>query len=442
MKVTAVFDIGKTNKKFFLFDEDFKEVWQEYTRIEEIEDEDGFPCDDLSKISKWIMNTFYDALSKPEFDIKRLNFSTYGASFVHIDEEGVPVTPLYNYLKPYPQSLQEKFFSSYGPAGEWARRTASPSLGMLNSALQIYWLKYQKPNLFSKVKWSMHLPQYFSYMLTGKPTSEYTSIGCHTGMWNFEKNEYDQWIKEEGIEPLLPSIVPATKTVDTIVGGKKIKIGVGIHDSSAALLPFILKNQEPFMVLSTGTWSITLNPFNSDMLSKEDLTRDCLNYLQVDGRPVKASRLFLGNEYKIWTQHLAKHFNVEENNHKNIHPDKKILESLHKRSDSSFKWESLDNRESKLAQTDLSQFSSYEEAYHKLIVDLVNLQVEALLLAKGENKIRKIFVDGGFVDNPLFIQLLTEGLPDLELICSEVPLGSAMGAAMAVSDIEENYAFN
>ena len=37
-KVTAVFDIGKTNKKFFLFDKDFKEVYKEYTSFKEIED--------------------------------------------------------------------------------------------------------------------------------------------------------------------------------------------------------------------------------------------------------------------------------------------------------------------------------------------------------------------------------------------------------------------
>ena len=39
-KVTAVFDIGKTNKKFFLFDKDFKEVHKEYIMFDEIVDED------------------------------------------------------------------------------------------------------------------------------------------------------------------------------------------------------------------------------------------------------------------------------------------------------------------------------------------------------------------------------------------------------------------
>lgn len=46
-KVTAVFDIGKTNKKFFLFDKDFKEIHKEYTSFDEIKDEDGHPTEDI-----------------------------------------------------------------------------------------------------------------------------------------------------------------------------------------------------------------------------------------------------------------------------------------------------------------------------------------------------------------------------------------------------------
>ena len=39
--VTAVFDIGKTNEKFFLFDDEFQEVYREYVQFDEITDEDG-----------------------------------------------------------------------------------------------------------------------------------------------------------------------------------------------------------------------------------------------------------------------------------------------------------------------------------------------------------------------------------------------------------------
>ena len=52
--VIAIFDIGKTNKKFLLFDADLKLVHQDEQKFAEIMDEDGFPCDDMDKIESWM----------------------------------------------------------------------------------------------------------------------------------------------------------------------------------------------------------------------------------------------------------------------------------------------------------------------------------------------------------------------------------------------------
>ena len=444
MKVTAIFDIGKTNKKFFLFDEQFREVHRAYTRLDESTDEDGFACENLEQLTAWMEAAFQEAMANPEFEIRRLNFSTYGASFVHLDKDGKPVAPLYNYLKPFPEDLLEDFFQRYGPAGEWAAQTASPVMGMLNSALQLYWLKYRRPEVFSRIHRSLHLPQYCTYLFTGKYFSEYTSIGCHTGMWNFKEKDYHRWIYEEDIDLLLPPIQPTTSAVKADFNEKTIQVGVGIHDSSAALLPYIISNTEPFLLISTGTWSIALNPYSQENLNVEDLQRDCLNYLRVDGKPVRAARIFLGNEYKIWSQKLADHFQQPYNRHRQVKPDPEILKKLEKFQKPVFHWESIEwpGLEKPVAtHTDLGLFSSYEEAYHQLIKELVELQVSTLQLAKGKTKARKIYIDGGFVDNELFIRLLANSLKEEELITTESPLGSALGAAMAVHNraVDPNF---
>lgn len=113
-KVTAIFDIGRTNKKFFLFDKDFKEVYREYDRFEEIEDEDGYPTEDLAKLENWAKATFDRILKMPEFDIQAVNFSCYGASLVHLDADGKVLTPLYNYMKPLRQEVIDSFYDNYG----------------------------------------------------------------------------------------------------------------------------------------------------------------------------------------------------------------------------------------------------------------------------------------------------------------------------------------
>lgn len=435
MKVAAIFDIGKTNKKFFLFDEQLREVYRAYTCLEESTDEDGFPCENLSQLAAWMNSTFQEALARPEFDIRFLNFSTYGASLVHLDESGNPVAPLYNYLKPMPEPVLADFFTQYGPPGKWAAQTASPVMGMLNSGLQLYWLKYRKPETFNRIRHSLHLPQYCALLFSGRQASEYTSIGCHTGLWDFRKKDYHPWVYSEGINRLFPPILPAAATFETTVGGKALRVGIGIHDSSAALLPYIMSNTEPFLLISTGTWSITLNPFSTEALSESSLQQDCLSYLRMDGLPVRAARLFLGNEYEIWVQRLAAHFQKPYESHRQVSPDEGLLRKLERFKKPVFLWESIrmPGAEPVISgeKTDPGIFSSYEEAYHQLIRELTGLQIKAIHLARGNSNIRKIYIDGGFADNELFVQLLARQLDGYELVCTESPLGSAQGAALA-----------
>jgi sugar (pentulose or hexulose) kinase len=52
--VILIFDIGKTNKKCFLFNEQYKIVLERSVQFPEIKDEDGFPCDDVNELSQWI----------------------------------------------------------------------------------------------------------------------------------------------------------------------------------------------------------------------------------------------------------------------------------------------------------------------------------------------------------------------------------------------------
>jgi L-fuculokinase len=136
--VVAIFDIGKTNKKFFLLNEQYKIVLERSVQIPETTDEDGFACDDVKQLAAWVRETIREIGSLAEFEVKGINFSAYGASFVHIGENGEPVAPLYNYLKPYDAVLQEKFYKTYGGEMKVAVATASPVLGNLNSGMQLY----------------------------------------------------------------------------------------------------------------------------------------------------------------------------------------------------------------------------------------------------------------------------------------------------------------
>lgn len=166
--VIAIFDVGKTNKKLFLFDEHYQIVFERSARFLETTDEDGFPCENLESLRLSVFDSLHEVFRRDEFDIKAINFTSYGASFVYLDENGRPLTPLYNYLKEYPEEIQNQLYENQGGEDTFSLATASPALGSLNSGLQLLRLKVEQPVVFRQVKYAVHLPQYLSFLVSGK----------------------------------------------------------------------------------------------------------------------------------------------------------------------------------------------------------------------------------------------------------------------------------
>ncbi|MEP3836720.1 MAG: FGGY family carbohydrate kinase [Algibacter sp.] len=439
INVTAVFDIGKTNKKFFLFDTDYKEVYKEYSKFDEIEDEDGHPSENLKALQGWLKRVFENILEASEFNVTAINFSTYGASFVHLDENGEVLTPLYNYTKQIDQSVIDSFIEKYGPKESFLKTTGCFDLSLLNSGLQLYWIKHTKPEIFKKIKYSLHLPQYLSYVFTGIPLSEYTSIGCHTALWDYTKKDYHSWVYKEELHKILPPIVSTETSINMNYNGKRIKIGVGIHDSSSALLPYVRSVKKKFVLVSTGTWSICLNPFTDHPMVEDTDAEDSINYMRINGKPVKATRLFLGNEYKLQIEELSKQFGVSEEYHRHVKFDFEVYSEIMRDFKHMFKWESIVDKDMPV-ETKMTH-DTFEYAYHQLMTELVLLQINSIKDVVGNDDIKRLYVDGGFSDNDLFIKLLSHFFRHMKLRTTDSSLGSALGAAISISDKKLNSKF-
>lgn len=424
--VILIFDVGKTNKKILLFNQDYQLVFEESSQFDEIEDEDGFQTEDLSKLTGWVRNTFILITQNENYNIEGIHFSGYGASLVCIDVNGSPVFPLYNYLKPYPDEILNDFFLKYGSPEKLSIETRSPILGNLNSGLQLYRLKKLYPEKIDKVRFALHLPEYLSYVITGKCYSNMTSIGCHTMLWDFAAYDYHKWVKAEMIDKILAPI-KAGDEVSEMVNGK-IPVGVGLHDSSAALVPYLATFNKPFVLISTGTWCISLNPFNDSPITEAELKKDVLCYITYQGKPVKASRLFAGNEHEIQTRRLAEHFNKPRDFYKTVKYD----ESKINRHENTNVGPTETEFQFTFHEKDLNQFSDYESAYHALMLSIVELQVKSTNLVLSGVSVKKLFVDGGFGKNEIYMKILSQSYPQLEVYSSVVTQASALGAAMAL----------
>ena len=429
--VIAIFDVGKTNKKVLLFDDLYKVVYEYGQQLEETMDEDGFPCENVILLTEWIRDSFQRLLNEQEFDIKAVNFSAYGASFVYLDDELNVILPLYNYLKPYPADLQKKFYAQFGGEAVVARETASPVLGNLNSGMQLYRLKYEKPEVFAKIKWALHLPQYLSFILSAAVGTDITSIGCHTHLWDFQNKRYHKWVMQEGLEKKLPAIKDCTEVAGHT--RENLPAGTGLHDSSSALIPYLTSFTDPFILLSTGTWCISLNPFNHARLTNNELNQDCLCYLSYKSKPVKASRLFAGNEHERQVKKLSVFFNKPLDYYAPVACDTDLLQKLKSGKKVSPKmYDKAMMGASAFETRNLDSFGNYEEAYHQLIMDIMDQQIYSTGLVLKGTHVKRIFVDGGFSKNPIYMYLLAEAFPAIEVYAASVAQASALGAALAM----------
>ncbi|MFZ9660485.1 MAG: FGGY-family carbohydrate kinase [Chitinophagaceae bacterium] len=403
LPVILIYDVGKTNKKILLFDKDYHVVFEKSIQLPEIPDKDRFLCEDIRSLTAWIKNEFISILQDQRFSIKAINFSGYGASFVWLDHSLKLIDPLYNYLKPYPQLLLDSFYITYGGIENFSSVTASPALGSLNSGLQLYRIKKENPDLFQSIKYAIHLPQYLSYVLSGSIHSDITSTGCHTALWDFNKHTYHEWVYKERIDKILPPILPSDQIAGNYVdeAGNEIPIGIGLHDSSAALIPYQLCFEEAFILLSTGTWSISMNPFNQSILTSEELRQDCLCYFSYNGKQIKSSRLFAGHIHDEQLKDLINKFKVDTELYKNIDPEKNYSET------------------------------SFEYAYIHMIKELVNKQVKSTDLIMNPD-VKNIFIDGGFSKNQVFMYVLARAYSNKKVFAAEVAQASSLGSALVM----------
>ena len=427
--IIVIFDIGKTNKKVLLFDSRLQLIFENEEKFEVVKDEEGFECDDIKLLESWIISSLHELALNPEYNIKGVNFSTYGATLMYVDEKGEALTPLYNYLKPLSEKISDPLYKKHGGVQEFARKTASPALGFLNSGLQILWLKKTRPELFKKIKHILHFPQYCSYILSGIAVSEYTSIGCHTAMWDFDNMKYHPWLKDENIE--LPEPVSNSRCFPTKFPEFNFKTGIGIHDSSASLAPYIMASKEKFILLSTGTWCISMNPFNYDPLTKDELDSDCLSYMSISQKPVKSSRLFMGHIHDVNLERINAHFKEDKNAFKKLKADDALIKEMIHKENKFFKNKLPEDFTD--TSVDLSEFKSFKEAYHQMVCDLSLLCVQSIqLILPKDNDIQNIYISGGFSKNQIFVKYLATKFNTKKILTSKINNATALGAALVI----------
>jgi sugar (pentulose or hexulose) kinase len=149
------------------------------------------------------------------------------------------------------------------------------------------------------------------------------------------------------------------------------------------------------------------------------LKKDCLCYLDFKGNPVKASRLFAGHFHDEQVKRIGDHFNSSAARFRSM-PFNPELAGKFATTETGFEGK------------ELSSYTNSEEAYHALLTDLVSQQYTSTQLVLSNTPVKRIFVDGGFSKNEVFMNLLAARFPELEVFAASIHQSTALGAALAL----------
>ena len=151
----AVFDIGKTNKKIFIFDQDLNMLAGESTIIEEHES-NNIRHDNLREIEKWLFKSLRK-FTRTYKDIRSISISTHGATFVCIDETGKLSVPEISYTTDPGDDFHKEFYHEFGDSKMLQQTTGTPDFNLLiNAGKGIWFASKQFPDKFRKTKYILN----------------------------------------------------------------------------------------------------------------------------------------------------------------------------------------------------------------------------------------------------------------------------------------------
>lgn len=297
MRTVAVIDIGKTNAKVALVDlatlAETVVARMANTAVREAPyahfDVDGLWDFILDGLAQAARQTMPDAIA----------VTTHGVAVALLDENGGLAMPVLDYEDAGPGQA-----AAYDAVRPPFAETGTPRLPAgLNLAAQLFWQQTTLPEPFAAIRSIVPYPQYWAWRLSGVLATEVTSLGCHTDLWNPSAGDYSTLVDAMGWRKLMPPLRRASdvlgevKTDIAALCGLAAKTPVlcGIHDSNASLYPHLLAREDPFAVVSTGTWVVVMAVGGAARALGP--TRDTLVNVNALGHPVPSARFMGGREF-------------------------------------------------------------------------------------------------------------------------------------------------
>jgi sugar (pentulose or hexulose) kinase len=201
------------------------------------------------------------------------------------------------------------------------------------------------------------------------------------------------------------------------------EVAVGIHDSNASLLPYLISHrQTKFLLASTGTWCVFMYPGSGYSVKKTDLSDGVLHFIDAFARPLKVVLFKGGAEHDFYTGLIKSKFNIDPRLIKlDVNLVTKILSDCN-----------CFVLPGELKQHIVNEKYFYHDAQTAYTVLCLSLVVQSSLSTKIliKTKSMPVFVEGGFTHNNIYLSLFSSLFKHLKFYTSEIKEATSMGTAI------------
>ncbi|MCL2879826.1 MAG: FGGY-family carbohydrate kinase [Treponema sp.] len=465
----AVIDIGMTNKKIAVYDDALNQLDAKYRVFEPLMI-NGLPCHDLDAMEEWFIAELKNLAAR--YPIRALAVSAHGATFVCVGKDGRNALPCVYYTYEPGDDFYRSFYGRFGKPEDLQERTGTPAFrAMINPAKGLFFAKEQFAAEFKNVSAALPYPQYWGLRFTGKTGVESTYIGNHTYLWDQIDNTLSSVARDLGVAPLIPVSTEDAQTAEGAKAGGNSSplrkswdilgtitpelagrtglpaetiVTMGIHDSNSALLPhFAKKGNSGFILNSTGTWCVIMNPATRYGFTREELGKVVFFNISAFGTPIKTAIFLGGLEYETWSGLIQKqHKRTDtpgwnENLYRSILGERRIflLPEITRGSGQFPNSRARIIKEGKayyyddISASHSPSFPGYEESFAALRISLVMQTLTALERA-GIQKGHELYTEGGFRRDEAYNRLLASALDGNRVFLTDVNEATALGAAM------------
>lgn len=299
----AVFDLGKTNSKLFVFAPDgsllderrTKPVWKDFRGRSVLDD---------ARLFDWMSHELGEVAAA--HGVTGMMVSAHGCAFALVRGK-----ELLHPILDYEQEIPDRVAAVIDPILPDFSETYTPWLPLgFSISRHIFWLETDEPQAFAATESILCYPQYWVWRFTGRPLAEWSYVGAHNQLWAPLKRDFSSLVDRLGWREKFPEIAPAGavvgKTTVTLADGSSRQLAVhnGVHDSNSALAYYRMTGLTNFTIVSTGTWVIIINL--DCPLTALDRERDMISNVTVNCEPAPSLRFMGGREYDIISDNWGK----------------------------------------------------------------------------------------------------------------------------------------